>query len=77
MNHSPEPWVLFTEFGLINILDSKGKSVSFTNMPDSPVMANHRRIVACINACAGISSEELNAFGVVTDREVDDVPKGR
>jgi len=73
VNHSKEPWKLFVEFGLITIRDSNGKEVAFTNIQNSPILENHKRIVACVNACADITSERLEKYGVVLDMSADDL----
>ena len=69
-NHSKEPWKLFIEFGLLTIRDANGKEVAFTNMQNSPVLANHKRIIACVNACKGIPNEQLNLTPVYSRRKL-------
>lgn len=58
VKHTPEPWasdkrdpVLFQD---VLILDSNGKSIGKVWRSEDTL-----RIVACVNACAGISTEAL------------------
>lgn len=60
--HTPEPWAYYDDrksTGRIEIV-GLGKTVSriYLSVPDEDV-ANARRIVACVNACAGIDTELL------------------
>ena len=53
MSHTPEPWHL-----------PKGSTCMESNSGEVPRSeANARRIVACVNACAGISTELLECPG--------------
>ena len=57
--HAPEPWQYRRSQFFVN--DHEGRCVigeCNTNFPELSV-ANARRIVACVNACAGISTENL------------------
>jgi hypothetical protein len=65
MNHTPEPWELSEnglsifgpppdEWGITWLHLYSGGGIS-----DEEQRANARRIVACVNACKGISTEEL------------------
>lgn len=63
MSHSPEPWILDEE--LWGGRDANGRKI-FSKQRHSDVeqetevaKANRRRIVACINACAGIDTRSL------------------
>lgn len=76
MNHTKEPWIavpggrhdpeviITTQHRLDQ---SKGEicgmDVEFTGKHGDEQKANARRIVACVNACAGISTEALEAEG--------------
>lgn len=57
-NHTQEPWntngdpIVFDATGVVAFTDTR------TNL-DKVNKANARRIVACVNACAGISTEAL------------------
>lgn len=58
-NHTAEPWQYRRSQLFVN--DHEGRFVigeCNTNFPELSV-ANARRIVACVNACAGISTENL------------------
>ncbi len=70
--HSPEPWRVErrgTEDWFYAILDATGKEVirvAGTTPGDNPgtldiTQADAERIVACVNACAGKSLDELKA----------------
>ena len=57
MGHSPEPWVRGTD-GLI--CDANGEYICDTcgtSLPEGE--ENQKRIVACVNACAGIPTADL------------------
>lgn len=74
MNHSPEPWSVDiwppnpnrpepTPSGYI--VAANGNSVAWLDIADAvgrEWMPNAERIVACVNACAGIPTEALNAL---------------
>lgn len=56
-NHSPEPWTLAksgvsVDAGSVRIRQEPGA-------PREELAANARRLAACVNACAGISTEDL------------------
>lgn len=57
MSHTKEPWVFGTHGQIIGS-DGKGDTVCLM-IGDEIVEANARRIVACVNACAGISTAAL------------------
>ena len=66
-NHTPEPWSI-DRFGGINA----GEELLLLGGIRTPMTAgqrmdegkaNARRIVACVNACAGISTDALEAEG--------------
>lgn len=51
--HSPEPWTYTIPWGSLGRVEcKKGKPIPLD-------IANARRIVAAVNACAGIPTEEL------------------
>jgi len=57
--HTPGKWETLGEDGgerVISFADSKGKPRTLAHVYDG---ANARRIVACVNACDGISTEAL------------------
>jgi len=58
--HTEEPWHVDTPLGHLSIFSAEGNCI----IPTYPGIkaANARRIVACINACAGIPTEALEAF---------------
>jgi hypothetical protein len=66
MPHSPEPWKAFS----LHITDAAGDTVISANEDYTSTMLQSerdiRRIVACVNACQGISTEELEVFGQFT-----------
>ena len=68
VKHTPEPWAVSdSPKGLIvsNSTDDWRKKWCLSTVdtgrryPDSFSLENARRIVACVNACAGISTEDL------------------
>lgn len=67
MNHTKEPWkIINTGHGGIGVIE--GDNHIFVAGVDGrtaqEIMANTNRIVACVNACAGITDEALEA-GIV------------
>ena len=77
MSHTKEPWEAFTEcpgeccWLIRTVEDEEGRSELITSPETSEEDA--RRIVACVNACAGLSNESLEAaairFGIVKPDE--------
>lgn len=63
MNHTPEPWVVGTNFGCIHKGLPDGRRINgalvICQGNNDQANANARRIVACVNACAGIPTETL------------------
>ncbi len=59
IEHTPEPWhqCAEPELGAL-ILDGKQRAIGDCDGPPN-AHENARRIVACVNACAGIPTEEL------------------
>lgn len=70
MVHTPEPWAIYKGDALV-IVDEKGSSLG-EMVPGDPyikhaeAVANAARIVACINACAGIPTDKLRP-GIVKE----------
>lgn len=61
--HSPEPWSIRGQCGVWAETKLIGATGDDEGAPELQT-ANARRIVACVNACAGISTEELEAPSV-------------
>lgn len=64
--HTAEPWRV--ESDPVDVLDTRGGFIATTLAPSSSVgtardYANARRIVAAVNAVAGMTTEELESFG--------------
>lgn len=76
MNHTPEPWRVHSHHHPISntwthslITDEEYGDVlgSVNTAPMDPrAEANARRIVACVNACRGLSTEDLEKTGLVS-----------
>jgi len=69
MNHTKEPWEARRDpsyYGIVSEVYAGDKFILSTGGVHSPseLEANTKRIVACVNACAGITNEALEA-GVV------------
>ena len=69
MNHTPEPWY-FRECTADDcdcscvVTDEHIRNNAHIVIPVGYVrFTDARRIVACVNACAGIATEELSTFG--------------
>ena len=69
MKHTTEPWMAWKDG---SDRDLFGPATNYTagqcfHTPDIDACeANARRIVACVNACAGVTTEELEQGGFVT-----------
>ena len=64
MTHTKEPWEVLG-FNFPQIVDAKGCVAMMAPDALMPIqIANAKRIVACVNACAGITNDALEA-GVV------------
>lgn len=64
MSHSPEPWTVEVLPKSMVIVDTNDNLIARMPMNDDPVTepvmtTNANRIVACVNACAGIPTEHL------------------
>ncbi len=69
MNHTKEPWEARRDpsyYGILSEVYAGDKFILCTGGVHSPseLEANTKRIVACVNACAGITNEALES-GVV------------
>lgn len=67
MNHTKEPWeVTNSGHGGIGVIEGDNHSfvAEVGGRTAQEIMANVRRIMLCVNACAGITNEALEA-GVV------------
>ena len=65
MNHSKEPWEVDDIGGLIGIRNKTNCAIATTGVNSLPQnQIDAERIVACVNACTGITTEALEA-GVV------------
>ena len=56
--HTPEPWNGKCIGIAVHYFESIDAEITFTGKSDE-AMANARRIVACVNFCAGVSTENL------------------
>lgn len=79
-NHTKEPWTL--DGRTVYALDKKGVNifsawVQGTNISDDELTSNARRIVACVNACEGIETDELNEYCAVSAKEYQDIERQR
>ncbi len=71
MNHTKEPWRAKADpsyYGIVSEIYAMDKFIAATGGVYSPdeLEANTKRIVACVNACAGITDEALEK-GIVLD----------
>jgi hypothetical protein len=71
MNHTKEPWEARRDpsyYGIVSEVYAGDKFILGTGGVHSPseLEANTKRIVACVNACEGITNEALEA-GIVLD----------
>lgn len=63
--HTKEPWRHVGQGDIVGANDDDVCAVYFHSQ--RPVDANARRIVACVNACAGISTEKLEGPGMLVN----------
>lgn len=67
MTYTKEPWVLFTQDGITEVQDAQELAVvswmgfDRSGRPKETNLSNARRIVACVNACAGLATESLES----------------
>lgn len=70
--HTPEPWAVGTGYeqndpGVFIFSEGKSRFGSVIVSSDvEPSEANARRIVACVNACRGLSTDDLEKSGLVS-----------
>lgn len=64
-NHTPEPWNGKRIGIAVHYFESIDAEITFTGKSDE-AMANARRIVACVNACRGLGTDELEQHGLVS-----------
>lgn len=63
--HTPEPWHIdavgniWADTKICNMREIADRAESYRAMTESEHRANARRIVACVNACAGMSDEAM------------------
>lgn len=65
MTHSPEPWKVRTLQGDVGIDDADGLGILGCNSLDLPYVQDPedaRRIVACVNFCRDIPTEDLESI---------------
>lgn len=65
-NHTPEPWTITEELDAVLVRGADGlpvisrKRPMCNRRPDAERVANLRRLIACVNACEGIATEDLD-----------------
>lgn len=59
MNHSPEPWKYDTDWHRFQDADEATIICTAADEEVSPSLEDAARIVACVNFCRGIPTEEL------------------
>ena len=57
--HTPEPWRYSEVIGGCWVYAGDREVLAYKHSPDHEGKANARRIVACVNACEGISTDEI------------------
>jgi hypothetical protein len=60
-NHTVEPWKLTTESKFVSVVDKNG-FVVLPEMLSIQCLNDFARIVACVNACAGLSTKMLESI---------------
>jgi len=60
--HTPEPWRVDFSGVTDSVRNNCGMPIAYLNSYLDGAQANGRRIVACVNACAGLSNAELGEF---------------
>lgn len=70
--HTPEPWHLYELSHVIYNRDANGKAHGIARVYGGDKLANARRIVACVNACAGepTGALELSSYCEQVDLKV-------
>lgn len=70
MSHTPEPWGVPADGQLLladvdgNIIITGGANEAYGLVAYASSVEDARRIVACVNACAGITTESMEVGGV-------------
>jgi hypothetical protein len=59
--HSPEPWSLKRVAGCDRVHDANGRDLEYASA-DGFDQQDIVRIIACVNACKGIPTEQLEAW---------------
>jgi len=59
MTHTKEPWNLIDVIGSCSIYAGRRQILNYSFDPDAEHRATARRIVACVNSCTGIPTDEL------------------
>lgn len=81
--HTPEPWAIRRTWDGKPVLDIEGPlpdhchEIARLPIFTTRVEANARRIVACVNACAGISTEDIESGklgNILAGRIFDQIP---
>jgi hypothetical protein len=71
--HTPEPWSVYEGENIHGVLDSEGKHLAeMWQRKQYNSLANARRIVACVNACEGISTETLEKVKLADVGDIQD-----
>lgn len=66
--HTKEPWSVYEGEQIHGVIDSEGKHLAeMWQRKQYNSLENARRIVACVNACAGIDTERLEAPGGIAE----------
>ena len=73
-SHTKEPWNGKRINLAVHYFESIGSEIAFTCKSDES-MANSRRIVACVNACAGIRTEALEHRAHMLKAADDDIAR--
>ena len=79
-DHTKEPWLCDkrTVYALNkNGFNTFSAVVQDCHTSNSELEANARRIVACVNACECIETDELNAYRVVSSKEHQEIERQR
>ena len=69
--HTKEPWKYIEVIGGCSVYAGQIQILSYMYSPDAENRANARRIVACVNACAGITIEALEGDKIIWVSESD------
>lgn len=64
--HTKEPWKFIDVIGGCSVYAGRIKVLSYSYSPNAENKANARRIVACVNACAGFANPEKDIPAIET-----------